>query len=114
MPPWSSEDKALHHFAQLCCMDAFPVILIGLWSVIESIRDDEPIRASNLLPCEITLEAALVQLTLLAFSHRDTKIVAKVRVGFEFLPYFQWCIPHLFNFHKLPQRLRFQAYCIKL
>ena len=47
MPPWSSEDKALHHFAQLCCMDAFPVIFIGLWSVIESIRDDE--KQSNYL-----------------------------------------------------------------
>lgn len=66
-------------------MDAFPVIFIGLWSVIESIRDDEPIRTSNLLPCEITLETALVQLPLLPFSYRNTDVATKVGVGFEFL-----------------------------
>ena len=92
----------MHHFAQLCCMDAFPVILIGLWSVIESIRDDEPIRASNLLPCEITLEAALVQLTLFAFCHWNTDVFTERRVGLEGLICFDFVLKNRYIYHIFP------------
>lgn len=51
-------------------MDTFTIILKRFGGIIESVRDDEPIRASNLLPCEITLEVTLVQLPLLPFSVR--------------------------------------------
>ena len=66
-------------------MDTFTIILKRFGGIIESFRDDEPIRASNLLPCEITLEVTLVQLPLLPFSYRNTDVATKVGVGFEFL-----------------------------
>ena len=66
-------------------MDTFTIILKRFGGIIESVRDDEPIRASNLLPCEITLEVTLVQLPLLPFSYRNTDVATKVGVGFEFL-----------------------------
>ena len=83
-------------------MDAFPVILIGLWSVIESIRDDKPIRASNLLPCEITLEAALVQLTLFALGYWNADVATQVWVGFEGLICFDFVLENRYIYHIFP------------
>ena len=66
-------------------MDTFTIILKRFGGIIERVRNNEPIRASNLLPCEITLEVTLVQLPLLPFSYRNTDVATKVGVGFEFL-----------------------------
>ena len=66
-------------------MDTFTIILKRFRSIVKRLCNDEPIRASNLLPCEITLEVTLVQLPLLPFSYRNTDVATKVGVGFEFL-----------------------------
>ena len=83
-------------------MDTFTIILKRFWSIVKRLCNDEPIRASNLLPCEITLEAALVQLTLFAFSYRNTDVATKVGVGFEGLIYLDFVLESRYIYHIFP------------
>ena len=83
-------------------MDTFTIILKRFWSIIESFRDDEPIRASNLLPCEITLEVTLVQLTLFALGYWNTDVATKVGVGFEGLIYLDFVLESRYIYHIFP------------
>ena len=83
-------------------MDAFAVILIGLWSIVERLRDDKTIRARNLFPCEVTLEAALVQLTLFALGYWNTDVVTQVGVGFEGLICFDFVFENRYIYHIFP------------